>query len=54
LIDQFTGISDPYEQPDDAEITIDTTYISAEQAAEQILEAAFRREGLEASVEAMA
>ena len=33
----FTGISSPYEAPDDAEIRIDTTQLSAEAAAEVIV-----------------
>ena len=40
----FTGIDSPYEAPQDAEIRIDTTQLTAEQAAEQIfawLEGAF-------------
>jgi sulfate adenylyltransferase len=37
-IREFTGISDPYEPPDDAEITIQTTEISAEQACRQVIE----------------
>ncbi len=37
LIKQFTGISDPYEPPKDAEITIDTTDLSPEEAAQQII-----------------
>ncbi|MEZ5688457.1 MAG: sulfate adenylyltransferase subunit CysN [Caenibius sp.] len=34
----FTGIDSPYEEPQNAEIVIDTTRISAEDAAEQIVE----------------
>ena len=34
----FTGIDDPYEEPADAALTIDTTDITPEQAAEQILD----------------
>src|SRR5436190_9972425 len=34
----FTGIDDPYEAPENAEIVIDTEQISAEQAASTILE----------------
>ena len=34
----FTGIDSPYEPPDDAEIRIDTTAMSAEQAATMIVE----------------
>jgi sulfate adenylyltransferase len=35
-IGQFTGISDPYEVPSDAELAIDTTDITAEEAAQRI------------------
>ena len=34
---EFTGISDPYEVPEDADVTIDTTDISAEEAVQTIL-----------------
>jgi sulfate adenylyltransferase len=34
---EFTGISDPYEVPDDADVTIDTTQLTAEEAAQQII-----------------
>ena len=34
----FTGISSPYEAPEDPEIRIDTTQLSAEEAAEQIID----------------
>ena len=37
LIEEFTGISDPYEAPADAEIVIDTTTLSAEEAAQEII-----------------
>ena len=37
IIKEFTGISDPYETPEDAEITIDTTELTAEEAAQQII-----------------
>ena len=36
LIPEFTGISDPYEEPTDAEVTIDTTALP-EEAANQII-----------------
>lgn len=36
-IREFTGISDPYEAPEDAELTIQTTEISAGQACDQVL-----------------
>ena len=34
---EFTGISDPYEVPDDADVTIDTTQLTPEEAAQQII-----------------
>ncbi len=37
LIQEFTGISDPYEEPADAEVVIDTTEISPEEAAMEII-----------------
>jgi sulfate adenylyltransferase len=37
IVKEFTGVSDPYEVPEDAEITIDTTQTSAEEAAQQII-----------------
>lgn len=37
LVQQFTGISDPYEVPDDAEIVVNTTDVSPEQVAQKIL-----------------
>jgi sulfate adenylyltransferase len=37
IIKEFTGISDPYENPEDADVVIDTTELSPEQAAQQIL-----------------
>jgi len=42
-IKNFTGIDSPYEAPDDAEIVIDTTALSAEDAAQQIIEFLERR-----------
>jgi len=38
IIKEFTGISDPYEEPDDAEIVVDTTDLSPLGAALQIME----------------
>jgi sulfate adenylyltransferase len=38
ILKQFTGISDPYEVPVQPEVSIDTTEVSAEQAADRILE----------------
>src|SRR5690349_24425253 len=37
IVKEFTGISDPYEVPVDAEVTIDTGELSAEEAAQEIL-----------------
>jgi sulfate adenylyltransferase len=37
LIDQFTGISDPYEEPADADLTIDTSTMTREQATAAVL-----------------
>ncbi len=37
LITQFTGISDPYEQPDDADLVIDTAAMSRQEAAAAVL-----------------
>jgi len=37
IIKEFTGISDPYEEPKDAEVVIDTTELSPEEAAQEIL-----------------
>lgn len=37
IIKEFTGISDPYEVPENAEIVIDTSGISATEAANQIM-----------------
>jgi sulfate adenylyltransferase len=34
---EFTGISDPYEVPEDADVTIDTTHLTPEEAAQQII-----------------
>jgi sulfate adenylyltransferase len=38
IVKEFTGISDPYEEPADAELRIDTSGISAEEAAQQIID----------------
>ena len=37
IIKEFTGISDPYEEPMDAEITIQTEELTAEEAAQEII-----------------
>ena len=37
IIKEFTGISDPYEEPHDAEISIDTTDLSAEECVQEVI-----------------
>jgi sulfate adenylyltransferase len=37
ILKEFTGISDPYEAPTDAEVTINTGDLSAEEAAQEII-----------------
>jgi len=37
LIEQFTGVSDPYEEPADAEIVLDTTTTTPEECAQEII-----------------
>jgi len=37
LIKEFTGISDPYEEPADAEVVIDTSILSRDEAAQRII-----------------
>jgi bifunctional enzyme CysN/CysC len=39
----FTGIDSPYEAPENPEIRIDTTQVSAEQAADTIVEELLKR-----------
>ena len=38
IIKEFTGISDPFESPQDADLTIDTTNINPDDAAMEIIE----------------
>jgi sulfate adenylyltransferase len=38
VIGQFTGVSDPYEEPDDAELTIDTSAMSRNEATDLVLD----------------
>ncbi len=38
LITGFTGVNDPYEEPKNAEIVLDTTKITAEKSAEKIID----------------
>jgi len=37
IIPEFTGVSDPYEEPGDAEVVIDTMELTADEAANQII-----------------
>src|SRR5213595_2906825 len=37
IVKEFTGISDPYESPTDAEVVINTAELSAEEAAQEII-----------------
>jgi sulfate adenylyltransferase len=37
ILKEFTGISDPYEEPTDAEVTVDTGERSPEEAAQEII-----------------
>ena len=37
IIKEFTGVSDPYEAPDDADLVIDTTQLTPEEAAQEII-----------------
>ncbi|HUY51398.1 MAG TPA: adenylyl-sulfate kinase [Streptosporangiaceae bacterium] len=37
LIDHFTGVSDPYEEPDDADLLIDTSVMSRQDALQAVL-----------------
>jgi sulfate adenylyltransferase len=37
IIKEFTGISDPYEEPEDAEISIDTTELSPQEGVQNVI-----------------
>ncbi len=37
IIKEFTGISDPYEEPDDADVVVDGTDATPEEEAQQII-----------------
>jgi sulfate adenylyltransferase len=43
LLPEFTGISDPYEVPEEADLTIDTARITVEDAVQQVLAVAAAR-----------
>jgi sulfate adenylyltransferase len=38
ILKEFTGISDPYEAPEDAEVTLDTSGLTPEQAADAVFD----------------
>ncbi|CAO5243949.1 adenylyl-sulfate kinase [Frankia sp. AgKG'84/4] len=38
VIAAFTGVSDPYEEPDDADVTVNTAELTSEQAVERVLD----------------
>lgn len=44
VIPEFTGISDPYEVPDDADLVLDTTTLTVEEAADLVMDL-LQREG---------
>jgi sulfate adenylyltransferase len=37
ILKEFTGISDPYEEPEDADLVINTAELSPEEAAQEII-----------------
>ena len=37
LIDHFTGVSDPYEEPDDADLVLDTSMLTRQEALDSVL-----------------
>ncbi|MFC1634590.1 bifunctional sulfate adenylyltransferase/adenylylsulfate kinase [Planctomycetota bacterium] len=37
IVKEFTGVSDPYEEPDDAEIRLDTTELSPQEAVQRVI-----------------
>ena len=51
-IKEFTGVSDPYEIPENPELVIDTESQSAEESAQQILTYLEEREFIPAAVAA--
>jgi adenylylsulfate kinase len=53
-IKEFTGVSDPYEPPENPELVIDTESQSAEQSAQQILTYLEERQLIPAAVAAAA
>lgn len=45
-ITQFTGIDDPYEEPVNPEIKVDTTNLTVDEAIDKVLEGVFKKNGL--------
>jgi sulfate adenylyltransferase len=43
IIPEFTGISDPYETPDDADLTIDTSSLSTADSVQQVVDLLLKR-----------
>ena len=37
LVKEFTGVSDPYQLPEDAEVTVDTSAATPEEAVREVL-----------------
>ncbi len=37
IIKEFTGISDPYEEPNDADLTLDTTDLAPEECVQAVI-----------------
>jgi sulfate adenylyltransferase len=37
IVKEFTGISDPYEEPTDADLVIDTSQVTPEEATREVL-----------------
>jgi sulfate adenylyltransferase len=37
IVEEFTGISDPYEVPEDAEVVIDTSNVTPQEATREVL-----------------
>jgi sulfate adenylyltransferase len=38
MVPSFTGVTDPYEEPTDADLTLDTSKLSVEEAVEEVLD----------------
>jgi sulfate adenylyltransferase len=51
IVKEFTGVSDPYEEPTDAEVVVDTASLSAHESADLILDHLKREGFLESSGE---